>query len=312
MANTITGSEILEYLRAFPDATFSEVARALHTDRDKVSAVAHKNGIYRRPRRAEIMRRRAEVVAYLKAHPEESHVNVGRKFGISASQVASLARKRRDRRTGADLESERKVVEYIKSHPKESYPVIGKHFGFSPGRLSQLARDHGIVRYARWGQVGKKHRKVLAYLRKYKDVKIAEIAKNLGVSTGYVSTIAIKYGLRRRALNGSGLHIVGRVVRRNVARSVPLAPASPAPVLVKPLPAIHELEGEIHQVEQKLQQLRARKALLEIRIEEDGETITVYGVGEPIARHRSDWLRWLKANGAALLRERCSKSERAS
>ena len=47
-------------------------------------------------------------------------------------------------------------------------------------------------------------------------------------------------------------------------------------------------------------------------VEEDGDTVTVYGAGEPIARHRSDWLRWLKAGGAALLRERCNKLERAS
>jgi len=81
--------------------------------------------------------------------------------------------------------------------------------------------------------------------------------------------------------------------------------------LVRRLPADHELDREIRQTEQTLQQLKAQKALLEIRMEEDGDAITIYGVGEPIARHRSDRLRWLKANGAAKLRQLCSKLERA-
>jgi hypothetical protein len=116
MTNPINDSEILEYVRAFPDATFSEVARALNIDRDKVSSVAHKNGIYRQPRGTGMTRRRGKLP-------------VPRKH--------------------ADLESERKVVDYIKSHPKESYSVMGKRFGYSPGRLSQIARDNGIIHYAR-------------------------------------------------------------------------------------------------------------------------------------------------------------------
>jgi predicted XRE-type DNA-binding protein len=313
MTNTINDAEILEYLIAFPDDTFSEVARALNIKRDKVSAVAHKNDIYRKLRRAEFLRLRDEIREYIETHPEESRDNVGRKFGISASRVSYLARKRRVRRTGVDQEFEGRVVKYVNSHKKESYVVIGKHFACSKGRISAIARAHNIFRHAPWGQVGKKHRKDLAYIRKHqRDMQVVEIAKNLGVSTGYVSTIAAKDGLRRQAPKGSGLSIVGRVVRRNVARSVPLAPAASAPALVRRLPADHELEGEIQQLEQTLQQLRARKALLEIRFEEDGDTIIVYGVGEPIARHRSDWLRWLKAGGAALLRERCNKLERAS
>jgi len=50
------------------------------------------------------------------------------------------------------------------------------------------------------------------------------------------------------------------------------------------------------------------KALQEIKIEEDGDTIIVYGVGEPIARHGSDWLRWFKANGATELRSKLEKA----
>ena len=264
MTDANNEAEILEYLRAFPDATFSEVAQTLNIDRNKVSSVAHKNGIYRRPRRKEMLRR---------------------------------CGKRRVRRTGTDLESEVKIVEYIKSHPKESYPVIGKRFGYAPGRLSQLARAHGIVRYASRGQGEKKRREYAKFLRKNTHIQVTENAKTLGISTGYVSTIAAKYGLRRQAPKGSGLHIVGRVVRRTGALAIP---------------SDHELNGEIRQAEQRLQQLRARKASHEIRIEEDGDTITVYGVGEPIARHRADWLRWLKASGAASLRERCSNPEQAS
>jgi hypothetical protein len=75
------------------------------------------------------------------------------------------------------------------------------------------------------------------------------------------------------------------------------------------LPSAPNLDYEIQQVEKRLQQLRARKASLEICIEEDGDIITIHGVGDPIARHWSDWLRWLKASGAVKLRELCSRSE---
>lgn len=277
MTDTNDETEVLEYLMAFPDAGFTEVARALHIERHKVSSVAHKNGIYRKPRRTGMMRRRG---------------------------------KPRVRRTSADLEFERKAVKYIESHPQESYTVIGGYFGVSPGRLSQIARAHGIIRYASRGQGEKKRRRIAEYLRNHTDIQVVENAQTLGISTGYVSTIATEYGLRRQAPKGSGLHIVGRVVRGKAARSAP-EPAAPAPSLAKPLPNDDEIGSEIRQIEQRLQQLKAQKALLEIRIEEDGDIITVYGVGEPIARHRSDWLRWLKAKGAAELRELCSKSEQA-
>lgn len=275
--------EILEYLRAFPDVTFSEVARALHIERARVSYVAHKNGIYHQPRRTGMMPRRGKLPVP---------------------------------RTRAGIDSERKVVEYIESHPKVSYTVMGKRFGCSPGRLSQIARDNGIVRYAPRGQGENKRRKIAKYLRKHTDIQVVENAKNLGISTGYVSTIATKHGLRRQAPKGSGFSIVGRVVRKNGAQSVPSAPEASAPMSVRQPPANQNLDREIRQTQQTLEQaeqtlqlLRAQKALLEIRVEEDGDIITIYGVGEPIARHRSDWLRWLKANGGAVLRERCSKSE---
>ena len=312
MTDTITSGEILEYLRAFPDATFSEVARTLNVGRDRVSFIAHKNGIYRKPGHPEIMRRRAEILAHLRDHPEESHENVGRKFGISASSVSYLARKRNVRRTGADQEFQRKVVGYVREHPKESYIVIGKQFRCSPGRISRIARDHGIFRQAPWGQVEEKHRKIFAYLRKHQDFQVVENAKALDVSPAYISMIAAKYGLQRQAPKGSGLSIVGRVVRRNGTRSVPTASVAHSPRLVRRLPADHGLDRKIQRAEERLQQLRARKASLKTRMEEDGETITIYGVGGPITRHWYDWLRWLKANGAALLRERCSKLEEAS
>jgi DNA-binding transcriptional ArsR family regulator len=285
MTNSITDTEILEYLRAFPDITFSEVARALHIERARVSSVAHKHGIYHRPRRMEMLLRRG---------------------------------KPRVRRNPTDLESERKVVEYIKSHPKESYTVIGKRFGYSPGRLSQIARDNGIIHYARRGEGEKTRRKIAKFLRKHPDMKVEDIAKILGYSAAYVSTVAGKSGLRRQAPKGSGLHIVGRVVRKDGARSVPLAPATSALMSVRQPPANHDLDREIRQTqqtlqqaEQTLQQLRAQKALLEIRVEEDGDIITIYGVGEPIARQRSDWLRWLKANGAAELRSKLEQARGA-
>jgi len=126
-------------------------------------------------------------------------------------------------------------VEYIEIHRKESNVVIGKKFGCSPGRSSQLARDHRIIRYAPRGQGEKKRRKIAKYLRKHTDIQVVENAERLGIFTGSVSTIATKYGLRRQAPKGSGLSIVGRVVRRNGARSAPLAPAASASTLVRRL-----------------------------------------------------------------------------
>ena len=47
--------------------------------------------------------------------------------------------------------------------------------------------------------------------------------------------------------------------------------------------------GDGNNLKKELHQLSPRKALPEMRIEDDGDTITVYGVGDGFARHRSDW-----------------------
>ena len=64
------------------------------------------------------------------------------------------------------------------------------------------------------------------------------------------------------------------------------------------------LDDEIRQAEQKLAELRRQKALTEIRLERDGSKVAVYGLGaQPLVAEHRDWLRFLRKNGAAMLRE---------
>ena len=64
------------------------------------------------------------------------------------------------------------------------------------------------------------------------------------------------------------------------------------------------LEEKIRRAEQHLAELRRQKALTEIRFEREGSTVAVFGVGsQPLVAEHKDWLRFLRKNGAAMLRE---------
>jgi len=64
------------------------------------------------------------------------------------------------------------------------------------------------------------------------------------------------------------------------------------------------LEERIRQLEQELAEARQLKAAREIRFESDGSKLAVHGLGEqPLIADHKDWLRFLRKNGAAALRE---------
>jgi len=64
------------------------------------------------------------------------------------------------------------------------------------------------------------------------------------------------------------------------------------------------LDEKILQAEQHLAELRRQKVLTEIRLERDGSKVAVYGLGaQPLVAEHRDWLRFLRKNGAAMLRE---------
>lgn len=64
------------------------------------------------------------------------------------------------------------------------------------------------------------------------------------------------------------------------------------------------LDDRIRQLEQQLAEARRLKAATEIRFEREGSKVAVYGLGsQPIIAEHKDWLRFLRKEGAALLRE---------
>jgi hypothetical protein len=64
------------------------------------------------------------------------------------------------------------------------------------------------------------------------------------------------------------------------------------------------LEERIRQLEHELAEARQLKAAREIRFERDGSKVAVHGLSEqPLIAEHKDWLRFLRKNGAAALRE---------
>ena len=64
------------------------------------------------------------------------------------------------------------------------------------------------------------------------------------------------------------------------------------------------LDDKIRQAEERLSELKRQKTLTEIRIEREGSKVAVYGLGaQPLVAEYKDWLRFLRNNGAAKLRE---------
>jgi hypothetical protein len=72
------------------------------------------------------------------------------------------------------------------------------------------------------------------------------------------------------------------------------------------LPEPKELgwDVKIRQLEEQLAEARRQHALTEIRFEREGSKVAVYGLGaQPLIADYKDWLRFLRNNGAAKLRE---------
>lgn len=64
------------------------------------------------------------------------------------------------------------------------------------------------------------------------------------------------------------------------------------------------LDDRIRHLEHALSEARKQKALTEIRFERNGSKVLVYGVAsQPLVAEHKDWQRFLRKNGAAMLRE---------
>ena len=64
------------------------------------------------------------------------------------------------------------------------------------------------------------------------------------------------------------------------------------------------LDNRIRDLEEQLAKARRLKALTEIRFEREGSKVAVYGLGsQRLVAEYKDWLRFLRENGAARLRE---------
>lgn len=117
---------------------------------------------------------------------------------------------------------------------------------------------------------------VIKAVRENPDLTYAQIAELLGVKPHQVSIWANQDGVVRR--------------RRKPA--------------TQPTPQDDGLDGKIRQLEQQLADFRRLKALTEIKFEHEGSKVAVYGLGaQPLIAEHKDWLRFLRKNGAAMLRE---------
>lgn len=117
---------------------------------------------------------------------------------------------------------------------------------------------------------------VIKAVRENPDLTYAQIAELLGVKPHQVGIWANQDGVVRR--------------RRKPATQ-PTAPDD-------------ALEARIRQLEHALSEVRRLKALTEIKFERDGGKVAVYGLGaQPLVAEYKDWLRFLRKNGASMLRE---------
>jgi DNA-binding transcriptional regulator YiaG len=117
---------------------------------------------------------------------------------------------------------------------------------------------------------------VIKAVRENPDLTYAQIAELLGVKPHQVGIWANQDGVVRR--------------RRKPA--------------TQPTPQDDGLDGKIRQLEQQLAELQRLKALTEVKFEREGSKVAVYGLGaQPLVAEYKDWLRFLRENRAARLRE---------
>ena len=116
---------------------------------------------------------------------------------------------------------------------------------------------------------------VIQAVKENPDLTYAQIAELLGVKPHQVTVWANAVGVYRR---------------RKAARL--------------PRPEDDGLDNKIRQLEQQLAEIRQLKATTEIRFEREGSKVAVYGiVAQHFVAEYKDWLRFLRKNGAARLRE---------
>ena len=116
---------------------------------------------------------------------------------------------------------------------------------------------------------------VIQAVKENPDLTYAQIAELLGVKRHQVAVWANVCGIYRN---------------RKAARL-----RSPQP---------DGLDNTIQQLERQLAETRRLKAATEIRFEREGSRVAVYGiVAQSFIAEYKDWLRFLRSNGAARLRE---------
>jgi hypothetical protein len=123
-------------------------------------------------------------------------------------------------------------------------------------------------------------------------IKQTEIAQMYKIAPSYLSKIRAQLGLARKYTK-----------RSLVAKS--------SSKIKSPVQTLREIELEIQhelQVQEaaklKLEQLRAKRAELQIRFEGSREEIKVYGITPaPMVASAKEWLSWLNLEGAKKLRE---------
>jgi transposase-like protein len=125
---------------------------------------------------------------------------------------------------------------------------------------------------------------VIKAVRENPDKTYREIAELHGVPMAQVSVWAREAGIRRKAPRGEG-RIRGLGKLWNVEGD--------------------SLENIVREKEAELARLKQELATQTIRFEREGEIITVHGISRytPFRAHYKDWLRFLRKQGPAQLRE---------
>jgi transposase-like protein len=125
---------------------------------------------------------------------------------------------------------------------------------------------------------------VIKTVRENPDKTYREIAQLHGVPMAQVSVWAREAGIRRKASRGEG-RIRGLGKLWNVEQD--------------------SLENIVREKEAELARLKQELATQAIRFEREGEIIAVHGISRyaPFRAHYKDWLRFLRKQGPAQLRE---------
>jgi transposase-like protein len=125
----------------------------------------------------------------------------------------------------------------------------------------------------------------IVQLLKEPDLSYSEVANLCGLKYEQVLSINYKHGVRPSRSRRSKVEM--------------LSGRTPA------APDYDQIDQELQQLEARRQELLKQKADLEIRFTvEDGGNVSINGLnGHPLTAHYTQWLRFLRKNKAAELRE---------